>query len=47
MIGRWLKDPFQVSASISNYIRVLIADPCAFEILKTRRWVPSQTKIAS
>jgi hypothetical protein len=26
MIGRWLKGPFQVSASISNYIRVLMAD---------------------
>jgi YgiT-type zinc finger domain-containing protein len=38
MIGRWLKGPFQVSASISNYIRVLIADPGSFEILRERRW---------
>ncbi len=43
MIGRWLKGPFQVSASISNYVRVLIADPGAFEILKQRKWA----KIAS
>ncbi len=47
MIGRWLKGPFQVSASISNYIRVLMADPGAFEILKERRWVAEKTKIAS
>ena len=47
MIGRWLKGPFQVSASISNYIRVLMADPGAFEILKERRWAKGQTKIAS
>jgi len=47
MIGRWLKGPFQVSASISNYIRVLMADPGAFEILKERRWVAGRTKIAS
>lgn len=47
MIGRWLKGPFQVSASISNYIRVLMADPGAFEILKTRKWARGQNKIAS
>ena len=47
MIGRWLKGPFQVSASISNYIRVLMADPGAFEILKARKWAADRTKIAS
>lgn len=47
MIGRWLKSPFQVSASISNYIRVLMADPGAFEILKARKWAKGRTKIAS
>jgi hypothetical protein len=47
MIGRWLKGPFQVSTSISNYIRVLMADPRAFEILKARKWVSRETKIAS
>jgi hypothetical protein len=47
MIGRWLKGPFQISASISNYIRVLMADPVAFEILKARKWVTLETKIAS
>lgn len=47
MIGRWLKGPFQISASISNYIRVLMADPGAFEILKARKWVADGTKIAS
>lgn len=47
MIGRWLKGPFQVSASISNYIRVLMADPGAFEILKERKWAAGRTKIAS
>ena len=47
MIGRWLKGPFQVSASISNYIRVLMADPAAFEILKSRRWATGLNKIAS
>jgi YgiT-type zinc finger domain-containing protein len=47
MIGRWLKGPFQVSASISNYIRVLMADPGAFAILKERKWVAGRTKIAS
>lgn len=46
MIGRWLKGPFQVSASISNYIRVLMADPGAFEILKERKWASQRTKIA-
>jgi hypothetical protein len=47
MIGSWLKGPFQVSASISNYIRVLMADPGAFAILKERRWASGRTKIAS
>jgi len=47
MIGRWLKGPFQVSASISNYIRVLIADPLAFEILRTRNWNHDHHRIAS
>jgi putative zinc finger/helix-turn-helix YgiT family protein len=47
MIGRWLKGPFQVSASISNYIRVLMADTAAFEILRERRWATGRTKIAS
>lgn len=47
MIGRWLKGPFQVSVSISNYIRVLMADPTAFEILKERKWAADRTKIAS
>ncbi len=47
MICRWLKGPFQVSASISNYIRVLIADPAAFEILKTRNWNSHHKRIAS
>jgi len=37
----------QVSASISNYIRVLMADPGAFEILKARKWAADRTKIAS
>lgn len=46
MIGRWLKGPFQVSASISNYIRVLMADPAAFEILKHRKWSVAGTRRA-
>jgi putative zinc finger/helix-turn-helix YgiT family protein len=46
MIGRWLKGPFQVSASISNYIRVLMADPTAFEILKHRKWSVAGTRRA-
>ncbi len=47
MIGRWLKGPFQVSASISNYIRVLMAVPGAFEILKARKWAKGQSRVAS
>ena len=47
MIGRWLKGPFQISASISNYIRVLMADSRAFEILRTREWASGGGKIAS
>ena len=39
MIGRWLKGPARVSASMGNYIRLLMADPKAFETLKLRRWV--------
>lgn len=46
MISRWLKGPFQISASISNYIRVLMADPAAFEILKHRKWSVAGTRRA-
>jgi len=38
MISRWLKGPARISASMSNYIRLLMADPRAFDILRQRRW---------
>jgi len=38
MISRWLKGPARVSASMSNYIRLLMVDPQAFDILRQRRW---------
>ena len=37
-ISRWLNGRQRVSASMSSYIRVLIAHPAAFETLKNKQW---------
>lgn len=41
MITRWLNGPARVSESMSNYIRLLMTDVEAFEILRHRRWTTS------
>jgi len=37
-LSRWLNGRQRVSASMSSYIRVLIAHPAAFETLKNKQW---------
>ena len=39
MISRWLKGPTRVSESMSNYIRLLMANTGAFETLRNRQWL--------
>jgi HTH-type transcriptional regulator/antitoxin HigA len=42
-ISRWLSGKARASTSVSHFLRLLIAQPNAFEALKQRQWVTSKT----
>lgn len=43
-ISRWLRGKARTSESISNYIRLLLASPAAFQTLKERKFSNDQTE---